>query len=219
MEAQLLERRARLDSGDRHVGWKVGLNDPAVQRQLEISETATGYLLSATRLEPGSSHSLEGGARVGVEPEIAVGVGGDLSEEPGLDEAEAAIASLAPAIEVVDIDLPFEDLRAILARNVFHRGFAVGPAGTAGSPGELEGGNARLLRNGSPEQAAALDEAARELPAIVQHVARLLARFGERLLAGDLIIAGSLTPITWVQPGDRIEVEIEPLGRIALGFA
>ena len=50
-----------------------------------------------------------------LEVEVAVRVG---------DGAE--VAGLAPALELVDIDLPFDDLEPILAGNVCHRGVVFG---------------------------------------------------------------------------------------------
>jgi len=43
-----------------------------------------------------------------------------------------------------------------------------------------------------------------ELIAIVGHVANLLAHFGETLRAGQIIIAGSITPPIWVGAGESI---------------
>ena len=34
-----------------------------------------------------------------------------------------------------------------------------------------------------------------------------------------MIIAGSLTPIVFVEPGDAVEVDLGPLGALALGLA
>jgi 2-keto-4-pentenoate hydratase len=58
----------------------------------------------------------------------------------------------------------------------------------------------------------------REVVDAVRLVADLLGRFGERLRAGDTIIAGSLTDAIWVGPGDRLTAEISPLGSVALTF-
>jgi 2-keto-4-pentenoate hydratase len=187
-----------------------------VQRQLGISEPVIGFLVSGGMLEPGASHSLAGRTRVGVESEIAVRVGRDVPPDADHQPASEAITSLAPAIEVVDIDLPFEDVAQILGRNVFHRAVALGPA-APGHLAELDRVRARVLRNGS-EEAESEHEPADDLVEMVRLVARLLGRFGERLVAGDWIITGSLTPIVWVEPGDRAEVNVDPLGALDLAF-
>ena len=55
--------------------------------------------------------------------------------------------------------------------------------------------------------------------ALVGHVANLLAHFGETLRAGQIIIAGSITPPIWVVPGETIGFHLEPLQPISINFA
>jgi 2-keto-4-pentenoate hydratase len=217
MEAQLGEWRKRLAAGEQRVGWKIGLNDPAVQRQLGISEPVIGYLTSAGALAPGASHSLSGATRVGVEAEIAVQIAADLTDDADREAAEAAVGGLAPAIELVDIDLPFDDLTEILRRNVFHRAVVVG-AQRSPVLGQLSDVSVRVARNGLEEAVADATPTVESLPDIVRHVGALLGRFGERLCAGDRIISGSLAAIVWVEPGDRIEIAIDRLGTLELSF-
>ena len=53
---------------------------------------------------------------------------------------------------------------------------------------------------------------------IVALVAQRLADAGESLEAGQVIIAGSLTPIVWVEPDDDVEVDLGSLGRLQVSF-
>lgn len=215
MKAQLGSWRARLAAGERRIGWKVALNTPVVQRQLGISKPVIGYLTSGTELAPGASHSLAGGTRVSLEPEIAIRIHEDLEAGSDRAAAEAAIGAFAPAIELVDIDLPFDDLERILAANVFHRAVMLGASGAVAPRTGWSAVSARVLRNGFEEASAQADEDPAE---IVSHVANLLGRVGERLRAGDTIISGSLIAPVWVEPGDRFEVVIDPLGTLAIDF-
>ena len=57
-----------------------------------------------------------------------------------------------------------------------------------------------------------------ELITIVGHVANLLAFFGEKLRAGQIIIAGSITPPIWVQAGEMIRFELWPLKALDVKF-
>jgi 2-keto-4-pentenoate hydratase len=58
-----------------------------------------------------------------------------------------------------------------------------------------------------------------ELITIVQHVANLLGVFGETLDAGQIIIAGSITPPIWVQPEEEVTFELSPLEPISVRFS
>jgi 2-oxo-hept-3-ene-1,7-dioate hydratase len=125
---------------------------------------------------------------------------------------------VGPAVEVVDVDPGLEDLEAILAGDVFHRGVVFGEADSARAGGDVSGVTARVRRDGSEEASAEAAEVYGDLPAIVQGVARRVGEAGEHLRAGERVIAGSLTPIVWVSPGDALEVDFGPLGALRLSF-
>jgi 2-keto-4-pentenoate hydratase len=199
--AHLDHWRGLLAGGAERVGWKIGLNVPAVQERLRIDGAVVGHLTSATMAESASAHAIGDASQAVVEPEIAVEVGRD-----------GAVAALGAAIEVVDISLPFEDVEAILARNVFHRAFLLGPREGLGAPAKVE---AVVSVNGEERARAS---ASTEMTATVALVAESLAAAGERLEPGDVIIAGSVTVPVPVQPGDAVTVDLEPLGRLTADF-
>jgi 2-keto-4-pentenoate hydratase len=79
--------------------------------------------------------------------------------------------------------------------------------------------HARVLRNNTELAGTSdLEALTGELIHIVGHVANLLSYFGETLRAGELLIAGSITPPIWVQPGDSIGFQLEPLEAISVHF-
>jgi 2-keto-4-pentenoate hydratase len=198
----------RQAAGDELIGWKVGLNATPVQQHFGITRPVLGHLTTASLIEPGSTHSLAEGVRVGVEPEVAIhlGVGGK-------------IASLGPAIEVVDLDPAITELDSILAGNVFHRGLVLGPALEGFDPAGLDTLRATVTKNGSVAESALFADAGEEPGDVVTLIGERLALVGEELAEGQVIIAGSLTPIVFVEPGDGIEVQLGPLGSLALTLA
>jgi 2-oxopent-4-enoate/cis-2-oxohex-4-enoate hydratase len=206
MKAQLALLRDTLARGETRGGWKVGLNVPAVQQHLGIEQPVVGHLTSATRLDPGATVAIGGFTNAGLEPEIAATIG------PG-----GEVAAIAAAIEIVDIDMPFDDVEPIVAANVFHRGWVTGPAR---DPGDVELGDmtAVVMRAGSVEHEASVIEAMGELDAVLAGVAARAGQAGDSLQGGDVVICGSLTPILPVQPGDQVEVRFGPLGSIGLSF-
>jgi 2-keto-4-pentenoate hydratase len=217
MQAQLAARRARIDAGERPVGWKIGINVEAVQQALGISAPVVGFLSSGRQLEPGETHSPAGGTRVGVEPEVALHLRSAVNPEDGRETARAAIGAIGPAIEIVDIDLPMEDVERILAGNVFHRAVMLGPSDAGATEQPLTDVEASVLVNGELRQSAPAT-AMGDPAETVMLVARRLADAGETLDAGQVIIAGSLTPIVWVQPGDSVELDLGRLGKLRAGF-
>ncbi len=174
-----------------------------------------GHLTQATVLAPGASHSLAGSHLVCAEPEVAIHVGRDVPAGADGEAARTAIAALGAAIELVDVDRPLDDLEAILAANIFHRAVVLAPPRADGA---LAGVTARAFRNGEEVASVEAARAAGDLSALVRHVADWLAAFGERLRAGDRIICGSLAPPIWVKPGDRVRVDLGPLGGVEIAL-
>ncbi len=201
-QQQLHHWRSTLGSGAMRLGWKIGLNVPAVQEKLGLERSVVGHLTSATLVGADGSHSLAGAENPRVEPEIAIVMG------PG-----GEIAGLAPALEVVDLDPSLADAGAIVAHNIFHRAVAIGSNGDVTSADGIE---ATLSVNG--ETAGSADAGAFDLHAIVALVDDTLRAAGESLDAGDRIIAGSLTTPAEVSPGDRAAVDLGAIGKLEITF-
>jgi 2-keto-4-pentenoate hydratase len=54
---------------------------------------------------------------------------------------------------------------------------------------------------------------------VVRRTAELLEACGERLRAGDVVITGSIVPPLPVSPGQRVEVDLGPLGALSVRLA
>lgn len=200
-QRQLAHWRAALDSGAHRIGWKIGFNPPPVQEKLGLSAPVVGHLTSATLLGADGAHSLAGAEAPKAEPEIAVEIG-----------PEKTIAGLAPAIELVDIPaLPSgpDEVPEVLAANIFHRAVAIGTSKPVQAP---EGATWSLRVDG--EVVADGDASDYPIADMIHTVADTLESAGERLEAGDRIIAGALAPPPDVEPGQRLELDLGPLGAI-----
>jgi 2-keto-4-pentenoate hydratase len=124
------------------------------------------------------------------------------------ETAREAIAGLAAAIELVDVGRPPADVQSILAANIFHRAFVLGPS-QAALP--AEGVEAEVTVNGEQRARASTPD---DYTEVVMLVARQLDTVGEQLREGDRIIGGSLTPQVEVAPGDQVVVGLGRLGRV-----
>lgn len=220
MQKQLLHRRELLQAGEKPLGWKLAFGAPLAMERLHINAPLVGFLLQRAVVASGSTISLNGWQKPAAEPELAVYLGTDLAAGSDRSTTMRAIVGLGPTIEIADVDHPSEDVEGTLARNIYQRHLVLGPCAPAYAGATLTGLRARVLRNGA-ETANTTDFEALtgELIDIVRHVANLLEIFGEKLRAGQLIIAGSITPPIWVQPGEQIVFDLEPLAPISLAFA
>ena len=203
MEAQLELRRERLAAGDAPLGWKVGFGTPEAFEKLGTSAPLVGFLLRSALVPSGTAYSIDGFGRPALEPEVAVRVG-----EGG------GPAALGPAFEIADVE-PTSDVVRILAGDIFQRGVVLGPMAGRVS---LEGASALVSVNGEEVSVADPEALPGAIPDLLAHVSDLLPKFGEQLRPGDLVITGSIVPPLQIEPGDRVEYELDGCGSISVAF-
>ena len=220
MQQQLRRRRELMAVGEKPAGWKLAFGGLAALERLHINAPLVGFLMANTVVPSGSTISFAGWKKPAAEPELAVYMGKDLVSGSERKATMDAIAGLGAAIELADVDHPSDDVEGTLARNIYQRYVVLGGCDTKYAGGSLSGMNARVFRNGA-EMANTSDFEALtgELITIVGHVANLLGHFGETLRAGQIIIAGSITPPIWVEAAESIGFHLEPLQRIFINFA
>jgi 2-oxo-3-hexenedioate decarboxylase len=156
-----------------------------------------------------------------VEPEIAFVLKSAL-RGPGchVGAVLAATDFVVPALEVIDSryeDFRF-DLASVIADNTSASRFVVG--GVARS---IEGFDLRTLgivmqKNGAIVAMAAGAAVLGHPAAAVAMLANTLARRGEEVPAGTLILSGGATEAIPVTAGDSIHVRFQDLGSLSLRF-
>jgi 2-keto-4-pentenoate hydratase len=203
MEAQLEMRRARVAAGEPPLGWKVGFGTPEAFEKLDTSAPLVGFLLRSALVPSGSVYSIDDFGRPALEPEVAVRVGED-----------GVPAALGPAFEIADVE-PTDDVERILAGDIFQRGVVLGPMADRAS---LDAAPALVSVNGEEVRVANPEALPGAIEDVVAHVSNLLPEFGEQLGPGDIVITGSIVPPLQVEPGDRVEYELEGIGSVSITF-
>lgn len=197
---QLEERDAALADGAERVGWKLGMGDS----ERIGSGPAVGHLTSATRLEPGASVCIAAYEAPHADVEIAVQFAADADPEV---DVSRAIGGYACALELVDLGTSGDPPDAIVATNIFHRAFALGPRVDRLPDGVV----GTLLVNGTVRAVCPADDLSKRL----RRTAQLLAEVGEELRAGDWVITGSVVQEP-VAEGDELCADLGPLGSVTL---
>lgn len=221
MRAQMELRRTLLDGGAKQIGWKVGLGAPAMQVKCNLTAPIVGFLLDRAELASGATVSLAGWHKPVAEAEIAAYLGRDLAAGAGRDEARAAVVALGPAIELADADGPMDDVRAVLAGDIFQRHVILGARDPARAGVKLDGLAGRVSRSGTDVPVPAeLEANIGNIVDIVRHVADVAGAVGGGLRAGQFIICGSLTAPMFLEPGERgIDFALTPIGGVSVRFA
>src|SRR5829696_1357772 len=201
----------------RVVGYKIGCTTSVMQQYLKIAHPCAGGLFSG-RIHQGRANLDHGGYfRPGIECEIAVRLGRDLSPANApftADTVAEAVESYMPAIEVVDeryADWPQTEAPTLIADDFFAAGCVLGAPTTRQALPDLAQLTGQTFINGvevmgHPHNALAW-------------LANNLAERGKALRAGEIVLTGSLVQTQWPAPQDEVVVSISGLGTVGLTFS
>ncbi len=214
----------RLIAGGRgpQVGWKIGVTTPQMRAHLGIEAPIAGAVLQAGRREAGAAVATADFTRIGIECEIAMVLGQPLGGGAPVNrhDAEAVVATIHPAIELVDDryggDYPAFGVPGIIADFCFHAGFVLGdpvPDWRDIDLAALTG----VTRADGVERVRGLGADVQGHPmASLAWLANQLTTIGRRLEPGDIVLTGSLPLPYWANAGEAIEIEIERLGSVGI---
>jgi 2-oxo-3-hexenedioate decarboxylase len=210
---QTLSMARRYARGERRIGMKMGMTSRAKMAQMGLEDMIWGRLTDAMLVEDGGRIDFAAFVHPRVEPEIAFLLGAPLGETVTPMAARAALAGVAPALEIIDSryeNFKFS-LTDVIADNSSSSAFVTGA--WADPSTDLANLGMVLEIDGEPRQigstAAILGNPIRSLVA----AARLCARAGEPLQAGDIIMAGGATAAEALAPGQHVRLEVQRLGR------
>jgi 2-oxopent-4-enoate/cis-2-oxohex-4-enoate hydratase len=211
----------RLRAGERVVGKKIGVTSKVVQQMLNVHQPDFGWLLSGMVYAEGEPIPADRLIQPRAEGEIAFVLKRDL-RGPGVTAADvlAATECVLPCFEIVDSRIQDWKIRIedTVADNASCGAFVLG--GRAVDPrdvdlrlcgmvleknGEVVGTGAGAAALGSPVNAVAW-------------LANTLGRLEIPLLAGEVILSGSLAALVPVKAGDSLRVEVGGMGGCSVRF-
>lgn len=213
--------RARLASGRRIVGTKIGLTSKAVQQQLGVDQPDFGILFDDMEFASGSLVSMATLIQPKIEAEVAFVVTRDCPEHaPSYAEFLRCVGYALPALEIVDSAIADWEISILdtVADNASSALFVLGdqPAATAslslGGLGMAMTVNGRSVSTGSG--AACLGHLLRA----AHWLARTMAERGNPLRQGQEILSGALGPMVPLAAGDWVHASIGALGEVSCGM-
>lgn len=206
-------------AGERHAGWKVGLTAAAMRVQHNVHEPCFGFLLDSGNRPSGHVFRHAELANPGFENELCLTIGAAL-RGPGVsfEQARAAIAEVAPALEIVEKRGNFSaDLPLTMADNAQQKAFVTGTAGPLGDC-DLARASVRVyVDEALIDRANGAEVMGNPVHSIVW-LANKLAEFGRALEAGQRVISGSFTRQHALERPARVRSEFEPFGVVEASF-
>jgi 2-oxo-hept-3-ene-1,7-dioate hydratase len=218
--------RMKIAEGRKPRGHKIGLTSRAMQLSSQISEPDYGTLLDDMLFAPGDIPT-ERFIAPRVEVELAFVLKAPLEgAKLGIEEVLAATEYVTPAIEIIDSRIEQHDRHTKVMRkvqdtisdNAANAGIILGGVKAKPKDVDMPWVGAILRQNGMVEETG-LAAGVQGHPAIgVAWLAAKLAPWGERLEAGDVVLAGSFTRPAIAKKGDRFNADYGPLGKFDFTF-
>lgn len=214
-------RRRKIARGHRIVGLKAGLTSHAKMKQMGVATPCFGFMADYFALPEGAECKVSDLIHPKVEPEIAF-VTKHALRGPGchIGAVLAATDFVMPGIEVIDSryrDFKF-DLKSVIADNTSASRFVVGGMPVAASGIDLRTVGIVLEKNGEPVAfgagAAVLGHPAAAIAMLANH----LAKRGEEIPAGSLILSGGITEAVAVKAGDSVCLRVQGMGSVGMRF-
>jgi 2-keto-4-pentenoate hydratase len=205
-------------------GYKIGCTSAVMQKYLDIPHPCGGGVFTKCVYPGGVSLNHRDYVRVGVECEIAVRLGRDLTPSGATLTADAvgqAVEAYIPAIEIVDDR--YADWRTIgaptlVADDFFAAGCVLGePVLRAAAPDLLTVIGRASINGAEVARGTGADVLGHPHNALAW-LANHLAADGKGLRAGQIVLTGSLVQTIWLNAGDKVAMDLSGLGAVVAEF-
>ena len=218
---QRVWQEKNLTAGRQLVGRKIGLTSKAMQQATGISEPDYGVMFDDTVWENGSVLPFDAYSNVRIEVELAFVLNAPL-EGPHCTVMDVLRATeyVTPALEVLNSHIELEGRTIVdtISDNAAYGGMVLGGNPTRPDAVDLRWVSALLYRNETIEETGVSAGVLNHPATGVAWLANKLHHHGDRLEAGEIILAGSFTRPVWISRGDSVLCDYGPLGTISCRF-
>lgn len=214
-------RDVAVAEGRRIVGRKIGLTSKAMQQATGIGEPDYGVMFEDTVWQNGSAIPFDDFSNVRIEVELAFMLAAPLAgPHCTLFDVLRATEFVTPALEVLNSHIELEGRTIVdtISDNAAYGGMVLG--GTPMRPDEIDlrWVSALLYRNETIEESGVAAAVLNHPGSGVAWLANKLHQHGDRLEAGEIILAGSFTRPMWVYRGDTVLCDYGPMGTVTCRF-
>jgi 2-oxo-hept-3-ene-1,7-dioate hydratase len=219
--------RAKLEAGQRVIGWKIGLTSKAMQYALNIDIPDSGILFDDMLFETGATVPKGRFIQPRIEAEIAFVMkapigGADVSRA----DVIAATDYVTPSIEILDTRILRADPETGQTRSVFdtisdnaaNAGIVLGRERHAVEAHDLRWVGAITSRNGEVEETGLGAGVLNDPVESVIWLARRMAQYGQSIAPGQMILSGSFIRPVECPSGSEIHADFGAFGTVGIRF-
>lgn len=208
----------KLAEGYKIVGPKMGLTSQAKMHQMNVNEPIYGYVFDYMLIDNGGEICLKDLIHPKVEAEIAFIIGEDIEgSEVTVEQVLAKTEYVLPALEI--IDSRYENfnftLPDVVADNASTSRVVFGTTVKKPHQLELDLVGTTLSINGELRDLGAGAAVLGHPANAIAMLAKMLARKGEKVRKGDVILAGAITGAVLLENGDIVSGKFDELGEVS----
>ncbi|GAB26145.1 2-oxo-hepta-3-ene-1,7-dioic acid hydratase [Gordonia polyisoprenivorans NBRC 16320 = JCM 10675] len=215
-------RRRGIAAGRRPVGRKIGLTSKVMQVATGITEPDYGAIFDDMVFENGSviDHGRFSNVRIEVELAFVLGSALDGSNATIFDVLRAT-EYVVPALEILSsrIEMAGRTIVDTISDNAAMGGMVYGGNPIKPNEIDLRWVSALLYRNETIEESGVAAAVLNHPATGVAWLADKLAAHGDRLEAGEIVLAGSFTRPMWVHAGDTVLADYGRMGTVTCRFS
>ncbi len=214
-------RRRGAAAGRRPVGRKIGLTSQVMQVATGISEPDYGAIFADMVFENGAVIPHDRFSNVRIEVELAFVLRESIKgPDATVFDVLRATEYVVPALEILSSRIAMEGRTIVdtISDNAAMGGMVYGGNPVAVDQVDLRWVAALLYRNEVIEESGVAAAVLNHPATGVSWLANKLAQHGDRLEAGEIVLAGSFTRPMWVHPGDTVLADYKDLGTITCRF-
>jgi 2-oxo-hept-3-ene-1,7-dioate hydratase len=225
VQAALVARKQ--SAGARLIGWKIGLTSRAMQSALAIDTPDSGVLLDDMLFPDGATILPDRFIQPRIEAEIAFVMRAPLSgAQVTRDVVLAATAHVAPALEILDTRILRTDPTTGQPRRIFdtvadnaaNAGIVLGAQRHPVDAFDLRWLGAIVQRDGVVEETGLGAGVLNDPVTGILWLVHRLARYGQGIAAGEVLLSGSFIRPVEAPPGSRFHADFGPFGQVSLNF-
>lgn len=208
--------------GESVAGWKIGATNEKSQELLKSDGPFYGPIFASRLFKSGSTVKISRQSLAIIEPEIAFKLGRDITPRAQAYTAEEifdAVESVHPALELIDRRLPGTVTDGVLwhiADCGLNDGLVYGPGDAHYAFNKLGEIPAEARLNGEVVASGVGANALGGAQFSAQWIANSFSQAGKTLRAGQFLTTGLITQVFTMAPGDTIEADFGPLGKVSV---
>jgi 2-oxo-hept-3-ene-1,7-dioate hydratase len=215
-------RDSQVAAGRTLVGRKIGLTSKAMQAATGITEPDYGVMFDDTVYETGAIIDYDQFTNVRIEVELAFVLAKPL-EGPNcsLFDVIRATEFVTPALEILNSHIELEGRTIVdtISDNAAYGGMVLGGVPTRIQDiDDIRWVSALAYKNETIEETGVAAGVLNHPASGVAWLANKFHQHGQRLEAGEIILAGSFTRPMWVERGDTVLVDYGKMGTITCRF-